>query len=679
EVDGETFNKDRIDSFTGRGQLKHNAQAVNANDVGDVSTFTLFTYQPLNNDVSGGSFPFTVIDSSNAESQVANTITLAMTATEDTPTSADTAQTTLEDTNHVFAQSQFPFADNDLGDTFDNLLVVNTVTNGQLTLNNTPVTDNQTIAFSDLANLAYVPVADDVLGSSFTFQVQDNNGSISTDTYTFTLSIAAQADAPTAADGNISIDEDVAHSFTVSDFDFADVDGETLFKIVIKAFNGQGSLLLDNNPLSPDQEISVADIGKLTYQTASHDINTSTIDYRVIDTSNQESIQNTVLTVNINPIADNPTAADKRITVTEDNTYTLSAADFGFVDVDGDSFTQIRVGAWSGNGVLAFNNIAVSVGQLIDVANLSQLIYTPTLNDINDGLFTFTVRDSSNAESISSQLITLAITPVDDMPTSADNSLALVEDTPHTFVANEFAFTDVDGDSFKDVQIVTLPSDGSLSLAGGQVSNNALIAVSDIGNLVYTPKQDDEVGSSFTFKVIDSADNVSVSSYTFTFNITPQNDTPTAADNAVALAEDSQHRFSASEFNFADVDAGNSLQSVEIITNVNVGQLELNGNPVAAGDSIAVSDLANLVYVAQADDMLGSSFSFAVIDNTSLQSLLNYTMTLNINALSDAPTASGMQVAVVEDTPRAFAQSDFGFGDVDGDTFKELIVVSTTG
>ncbi len=49
-----------------------------------------------------------------------------------------------------------------------------------------------------------------------------------------------------------------------------------------------------------------------------------------------------------------------------------------------------------------------------------------------------------------------------------------------------------------------------------------------------------------------------------TIDVTPANDAPTAADNSVTFAEGTgPYTFSASEFNFADID-GDSLHSIRI-------------------------------------------------------------------------------------------------------------------
>ncbi|NNE63980.1 MAG: hypothetical protein HKN34_07855, partial [Gammaproteobacteria bacterium] len=65
---------------------------------------------------------------------------------------------------------------------------------------------------------------------------------------------------------------------------------------------------------------------------------------------------------------------------------------------------------------------------------------------------------------------TLDITPVNDAPTAATNTVVTNEDTDYTFAAADFNFADIDGDALASIQITTLESAGSLQLNGGHPS-----------------------------------------------------------------------------------------------------------------------------------------------------------------------------------------------------------------
>ena len=108
---------------------------------------------------------------------------------------------------------------------------------------------------------------------------------------------------------------------------------------------------------------------------------------------------------------------------------------------------------------------------------------------------------------------------------------------------------------------------------------------------------------------------------------------------------------SAFDTNFADVDL-NIFAGIEIVTQPSVGGLTFDGATFNDGEQISLADLNlnKLVYTPQTNDETGSSFTFKVMDDTGAYSDLAYTMTLDITATSDNPTASNESVLVSEDT-----------------------------
>ena len=167
-----------------------------------------------------------------------------------------------------------------------------------------------------------------------------------------------------------------------------------------------------------------------------------------------------------------------------------------------------------------------------------------------------------------------------------------------------------------------------------------------------------------------------------TIDVTPVNDTPTAADQTVTMAEDTAYAFEAIDFGFADTDTGDGLASVRVVTLPGSGTLAVSGSAVSEDQEVAVSDLGgNLTYTPAADEH-GSgyaSFTFRVSDG-SAESASAYTMTIDVNAVNDAPTAADGTVTTDEDTAYAFDASDFGFADADtGDGLASVRMVTLPG
>ena len=269
-------------------------------------------------------------------------------------------------------------------------------------------------------------------------------------------------------------------------------------------------------------------------------------------------------------------------------------------------------------------------------------------------------------------------------PTASDNTVTTTEDTAYSFTAADFNFADADtGDTLASVKIVTLPALGALTNDGTVVTANQEIARADIdaNRLVFTPAADGngDPYTSFTFKVSDGTDE-SASAYTMTVDVTAANDAPTASDNTVTTTEDTAYTFAAADFNFADADTGDTLASVKIVTLPALGALTNGGTAVTANQEIARADIdANRLVFTPAADGNGdpyTSFTFKVSDGAD-ESASAYTMTVDVTAANDAPTASDNTVTTTEDTAYSFTAADFNFADADtGDTLASVKIVT---
>ena len=69
----------------------------------------------------------------------------------------------------------------------------------------------------------------------------------------------------------------------------------------------------------------------------------------------------------------------------------------------------------------------------------------------------------------------------------------------------------------------------------------------------------------------------STASYTETINVTAVNDLPTSANGTVTATEDTQYVFTPSNFDFSDLDTGNTLQKIQVTQIETAGALKLNG------------------------------------------------------------------------------------------------------
>ena len=124
------------------------------------------------------------------------------------------------------------------------------------------------------------------------------------------------------------------------------------------------------------------------------------------------------------------------------------------------------------------------------------------------------------------------------------------------------------------------------------------------------------------------------------------NAAPTAADGTVTTDEDTAYAFDASDFGFADTDAGDGLASVRVVTLPGSGTLAVSGRAVSADQEVTASDLGGDLTFTPAADAHGSgyaSFTFRVSDGAA-ESASTYTMTIDVNAVNDAPSAGTVTI-----------------------------------
>ena len=155
--------------------------------------------------------------------------------------------------------------------------------------------------------------------------------------------------------------------------------------------------------------------------------------------------------------------------------------------------------------------------------------------------------DTSNDE-VSCWTSAAAVANVNDAPTATSNTVTVktnrTSSNPHTFSASDFPFADEeDGDMLASVIIKTLPTNGTLSVDGTELTSSTVpktVHLADIGTIGYWPaaSQSDTTGyATFTFNVIDdgsdgTGNKTSTNDATMTIDIAR----PTAATGEPAVA-----------------------------------------------------------------------------------------------------------------------------------------------
>ena len=387
----------------------------------------------------------------------------------------------------------------------------------------------------------------------------------------------------------------------------------------------------------------------------------------------------------------------------EDDSHTFAASEFGFTDIDaGDALASIKITQLPANGTLTLNGSAVTANQTISAANISNLVFTPAADANGDDYssFQFSVIDSGGLAS-AAQTMTLDVTAVNDAPTITAGALNASQekvldfnDSGNTGVStsnlswtsrggghyynNNFSTYgsmtfdspthlkgfELNGDPWSDYTGSGDPSSVTVQIMSG--STEVWSSVIDLSNYddwnewLYISVEADDVTEiriqnpdGHTAYMVPSIDNVTIYEDVYGFTVN----------------EDGNHTFSASDFGFTDVDAGDALESIKITQLPGNGSLTLDGTAVTANQVIDVDDIPNLVFTPDTGEFgrAYASLQYTVSDGEAESA--PQSIAFNVTHVNHAPTASDNTVSMNEDNSHTFAASEFGFTDVDaGDT-----------
>ncbi|MCP4406749.1 MAG: hypothetical protein GY807_03145, partial [Gammaproteobacteria bacterium] len=181
-------------------------------------------------------------------------------------------------------------------------------------------------------------------------------------------------------------------------------------------------------------------------------------------------------TVSITVVNSAPTAANNTVTTNEDTTYTFTASDFSFSDVDNDAMSSVKITSLESIGSLQLSGIDVTVNQVITKADIDagNLTFVPVTAQNGSGYdsFGFSVNDGS-LDSVSSYTMTLDVTAVNDASTFSNPA----------FSSNTIS-TDADG--ARDVQVVDMDGDGDMDVLSASSNDGEIVWYENDGSENFT-------------------------------------------------------------------------------------------------------------------------------------------------------------------------------------------------
>ncbi len=237
------------------------------------------TVTPLPN--AAGSATITVFVS-DGSLETASGFLLTVTSVNDAPSGTDATLTLAEDVPLALRLADFGLRDplDSPANALASVTIVTPPAAGSLRLNGNAVAAGAVVNAADIAasRLVYVPVANRFGSNADTlvFRVRDDgataNGGVDTAAATNTLrfDVLSVNDAPAGTDRRVVIDEDGAHTFTVADFGYSDLNdspADTFVSVRITTVPVVGALRLAGAPVVAGASVSTTDIaaGRLVY------------------------------------------------------------------------------------------------------------------------------------------------------------------------------------------------------------------------------------------------------------------------------------------------------------------------------------------------------------------------------------------------------------------------------
>jgi VCBS repeat-containing protein len=498
----------------------------------------------------------------------------------------------------------FTFAANTFNDTDGDTLTYTSDASGWLSF------DAATRTFSG------TPLNADVGTTTVTVTADDGNGGTVSDT--FDIVISNSNDAPTVA--NVIPDqvatEDSAFTFTFAANTFNDTDGDTL----TYTSDASGWLSFDAPTRTFSGTPLNADVGTTTVTVTADDGNGGTVSDTfdiVISNTNDAAVIGGVdtgtVTEDLDPDADALLETSGTLTIID-----LDVGESSFnAGVFGGSYGVIMLDA-AGNWAYAANT---------SQAAIQGLTTSDTLND------TITI---SSADGTPHDIV-IAIMGTNDAPI-AGNDVASV--TEGGAVMIDVAANDSDIDSPLDLNSVTitgLPAHGSVVVNGD-------------GTVTYSHDGSEAPVDSFSYSISDISGAFN-NTATVTISVNPVNDAPAATDDAITVAEGNAVLIDLAA-NDSDVDNPLDLNSITIIGAPANGALSVNGD-------------GTVTYTHDGSNTTSDSFSYSIADISGAISN-TATVTINVSAVNDAPTTSGIaDVTVDEDAPATHIDLNAAFADSD--------------
>ena len=405
---------------------------------------------------------------------------------------------------------------------------------------------------------------------------------------------------------------------------------------------------------------------------------TLTYTIRVTDDFGVPATADQQVVITITGSNDAPVVVGAAVTRAEDTAHTVTLADLGYSDVDGDALVSISIGAVTG-GVLTLEGMAISGPVPLAGILAGALVFTPTANlsGTGAGSFAFTANDGTVDSATAT--VTFDLTAVADAPSLTVTATASGNEDSAIALDIAAALADLDGSEALSVTLSGVPTGAMLSAGTNNGDGTWTLAAAQLAGLTITPPANSD--ADFTLSVTATAtegsggDTATTLAQTIAVTVAAVADAPSLTVTATASGnEDSAIALDIAAA-LADADLSETLSVT--LSGVPAGAVLSAGTDNGDGTwTLAAAQLAGLTITPPANS--SDAFTLSVTATATEGSggdtatTLAQTIAVTVAAVNDAPTATAPATATVAEgdaasvliTGISVADVDAGLGSV---------------